>query len=269
MTAVDGRLTLKVASAANFPGPTRLHLEPKAERELAWVAQWCRSCSLRFSSDGTRGCGSGRHWRTLAGTGGPGSLYTRSQSLARPHAGGRSRRHPEEGGVSPEETTWKAAAEPVSGPAYRIRDLESFLARVFNCTFEKSKREARTNPFKRFAFCPEWSFSGGRWRQRFSGLKSIKWQGENQRVLKQISQEKCRFFSCFPIHPPNRPPIHQSIRPSTQAVHPFPMITFRAHNRCDLESICLKPKKKLHLLQPTRANWQQQQHPVITVTYAV
>lgn len=32
---ISGRLTLKVASAADFPGPTRLHLEPKAERELA------------------------------------------------------------------------------------------------------------------------------------------------------------------------------------------------------------------------------------------
>lgn len=30
-----GRLTLEVVSAADFPGPTRLHLEPKAERELA------------------------------------------------------------------------------------------------------------------------------------------------------------------------------------------------------------------------------------------
>lgn len=34
-------LTLEVVSGADLPGPTRLHLKPKAERELAWAAMWC------------------------------------------------------------------------------------------------------------------------------------------------------------------------------------------------------------------------------------
>lgn len=69
------RLTLEVAGAGALPGPTRLHLEPKAESELAWAAIRCLpaaiSAAVQLWLD--EGCGF-RQWRN----GVPGScLYSR------------------------------------------------------------------------------------------------------------------------------------------------------------------------------------------------
>lgn len=106
-------LTLEVVSAADSPRPTRLHLEPKAERELAWAAMGClptAAISLRFSFDGTRGCGSGQ-WRRRF----PGSFFILTPSRSPTwgeDGGGRSPRHPEEGGSFSGGSDMKGSSGP-------------------------------------------------------------------------------------------------------------------------------------------------------------
>lgn len=184
-------LTLEVVSAADSPRPTRLHLEPKAERELAWAAMGClptAAISLRFSFDGTRGCGSGQ-WRRRF----PGSFFILTPSRSPTwgeDGGGRSPRHPEEGGSFSGGSDMKGSSGPGEWTSPQQQqhtdvcqwwDLWRFLSRILIAFF-----------------CLEW------WKvlrveeedvgRRFSGLASIK-RGGKSSIVNVISRDKCRFVS--------------------------------------------------------------------------
>lgn len=148
----SGRLTLKVASAADFPGPTRLHLEPKAERELAWAAIWCLPTAAisvavqLWWDEGAAAPGSD-------GEVSRGALYTRCESLAHmlEDGGGKSLRHPEERGRTAGGSDMKGSSGPGEWISLQKQqhtgvcqwwDLYSSLPRILIASLKNERSES-------------------------------------------------------------------------------------------------------------------------------